>query len=110
MSKELEYARAGDYVAEHNRWHGMSIRKIDRVTATQIVVGSEKWRKDSGRLIGEISSWNMRHINLATPEDFIKLRVQQAQGRFDQLKVTAGNLELVEALIAASIEPTKAQS
>lgn len=101
----LENAKAGDYVAEGgNGLRGMNIFRIDRVTATQVVIGSSKWRKSDGRLVGDSSTWWARSIRLATEQDFIDARIQAAQRQIEKLRITAATLYAAETLIKVSSE------
>lgn len=46
--------KAGDEVVVTGRFYGHDrLARVDRVTATQIVVGNERFRRDSGRRVGD---------------------------------------------------------
>ena len=63
MRESLENVKAGDVVIEHCRWENV-IATVTKVTATQIVVGGDRYRKKDGYLIGSAGSWYHRWISL----------------------------------------------
>jgi hypothetical protein len=74
---------------------------VDRVTATQIIAGPEKFRRDNGKLVGS-TGWETTFCREATEEDFLQKRINDAEFRLQKLKITPQTLEAAEALINAS--------
>lgn len=68
MNKEwLAGLSVGDEVLVHNSMY-RSIRKVSRITPTQIVVGLTKFRRHSGSQVGG-SVWNGLQIRQVTDAD-----------------------------------------
>lgn len=103
MTSDLENAKVGDYVAERGGWSGTAIHKISHVTPTQIVTGDNRWAKRNGKLVGSSSTYHTRFCRMATKDDFLAARIEYAQRRISQLKITAANVGAAELLIAATV-------
>lgn len=73
---------------------------VTAFTASTVVCGKTRIRKSDGLVIGSGSGWHRAHAQVATPEDIFKYRVAIAQTRVREIKVTVGNLQAVEALLA----------
>ena len=74
----LSNLKVGDYVlldATRNLGGAISIRKVDRLTKTQIIVGHTKFRRSDGRQIG-VGGWTTTLIVEPTQER--KLEVENA--------------------------------
>lgn len=72
MSTEYEWLstlKPGDKVIRRGTGIGSmdEVVTVGRVTATQVIVGSEKYRKVNGRRIGD-SGWNSHWLKEATPK------------------------------------------
>ena len=63
MRESLENVKVGDVVIEHCRWENV-IATVTKVTATQIVIRGDRYRKKDGYLIGCAGSWHHRWISL----------------------------------------------
>ena len=64
MKKSLDEIEAGDEVYYTSRYYS-KILKVDRVTSTTIVCGSEKFRKQNGRQI-PADTWGSSYISVLT--------------------------------------------
>jgi hypothetical protein len=73
MSEWTDALKAGDRVIVASGYYGESLATVDRVTATQVVVGNSKYRKCNGYLVGG-DSWSRHRIDEATPERVAKIR------------------------------------
>lgn len=64
-NNSLEDIKAGDWVALEGK---IKVR-VDRVTKTQIIIGNDRFNKNTGYQIGSYDKWN-RHpwISRLTPE------------------------------------------
>lgn len=108
--KGLENVKAGDDVIYRGGYSGDSILRADRVTATQIVCGSRRFSKGTGRLIGYVgSSYSAPRITFAEGEALetarLAARVRDAQYSLANLKLSAATIDAAEQLIKAAKEP-----
>lgn len=83
MSTEYEWLntlKPGDKVIESSTGIGHldSVRTVSKVTATQIIVGSTKYRKSNGWKVGS-SGWNSSYLREATPERVQEIAEQRRQ-------------------------------
>lgn len=70
---EFENLKVGDLVVVRgNLIFGEELRKIERVTNSQIVIGSRRYRKKDGRLVGE-GKWHCGFIKPATEKDIERI-------------------------------------
>ena len=76
MRESLENVKAGDVVIEHCRWENV-IATVTKVTATQIVIGGDRYRKKDGHLIGSAGSWFIRWISLPNEGEVEALKRQK---------------------------------
>lgn len=61
--------KVGDKVVVESGFSNKHVlKKVDRVTKTQVIVGSTKFRKDNGREISNHSSWYRDYIHYPTEE------------------------------------------
>jgi hypothetical protein len=86
--------------------------KIDRVTGTQIIIGSERFRRDSGYKIGESGGWSRTRISVPEPGEIEKCRVNLKRRRLagELREVQWGTLPLktlesVAAAVKAGMSP-----
>ncbi len=64
----LEHLEAGDEVIVRGGWdRAGEVRRVDRLTATQIVVGKSRYRRTDGYQVGS-SGYRTARIEEATPE------------------------------------------
>lgn len=78
--KPLDEIEAGDMVIVFGRG-SRSIRKVERVTKTQIVLNQySKFRKADGRTVGA-GAWDFNHIEHATPDMIERLRESIAHAK-----------------------------
>jgi hypothetical protein len=68
--------KVGDYIVEScHPCHGPALlRKVDRVTNTQIIVNGHRYRKADGGRIGEKNGWRPARLMPATPERLHEIR------------------------------------
>jgi len=64
MKKSLDEIEAGDEVYYNSRYYS-KILKVDRVTSTTIICGTEKFRKQNGRQI-PADTWGSSYISVLT--------------------------------------------
>lgn len=78
-SEWLNALKPGDKVAIPGRWNGTNkVGTVERMTATQIVlIGGDRYRRDSGRQVGGTDSWNVRWIRPVT-QDFLDVLEKEA--------------------------------
>lgn len=74
MKDWLETIKAGDEVIVVNNYH-QSVVRVDRTTPTQLVIGSIKYNRRTGRRVGA-DIWNTDSLSEATPEVVTKVREQ----------------------------------
>lgn len=62
----LDELKPGDKVSlSGHRWHNTnrySFPTVDRVTKTQIIIGTKRYRKSNGSLVGDTSRFNREYI------------------------------------------------
>ena len=97
----LESLKVGDSIVASG-WHGISAWRVTAETKTQLVCGNVRFNKLTGRLVGS-SGYNITTGRIATPDDLIEIRVQRAQQRLAKIKVTADNIDVVEAFLKALV-------
>jgi hypothetical protein len=68
--------KAGDYIVEScHPCHGPGLlRKVERVTNTQIIVNGYRYRKADGFKLGDKDSWRQACLVPATPELLYQIR------------------------------------
>lgn len=70
---EFENLKVGDLVVVRGSLIvGEELRKIERVTNSQIVIGNRRYRKKDGRLVGEWK-WHYGFIKPATEKDIERI-------------------------------------
>jgi len=80
---ELKDIQAGDEVAlfEPNALgygnQGVSIKRVERVTPTQIIVNGTRYRRQDGRAVGDTDYWYHVYIDLATAENRVRAEHQE---------------------------------
>lgn len=87
------------------------VRTVSRVTATQIIVGSERYRKVNGRRVGDSSGWHSSWLKEATPEQVERIAHQKRHlelgRRLQDMRWTKLSLPLLEAVVAVLDEHEK---
>lgn len=69
----LNGLKAGDTVI-NAQGHGVEyLRTVDRVTATQILIGTQKYSKSGGNAIGK-GKWDTNSLVEATPDKIAKIK------------------------------------
>jgi hypothetical protein len=76
MKKPLGEIEAGDKVFVKSAGTINHTVTVDRVTKMQIIVGNDRYNRESGRLCGEKSGWHRPYIEFATEAE---LAEQQAK-------------------------------
>jgi hypothetical protein len=106
----LQNLKAGDsvIVKQSGSYRSESVKKVDRVTATQVAIGTTKYRRDNGREVGGSNRWGARWLYEATPEQVQRIR---DESRRDNLayklrdmqwsQVPLATLEAIDALLTA---------
>lgn len=115
---DLSKVKLGDEVI---LWYGSSwsrdaqLLKVEHTTATLIVAGGVKYKRRGGYIHGG-GSWNRNYIRPVTPENYqlmneiaqernLKRRINEANDGLKNLKITASNIDAVEAFIATLQSP-----
>jgi hypothetical protein len=102
MSAWLESLKAGDEVMVPSRYGAPSILRVDRVTPTQVVVGSEKYRKSNGYRVGG-STWDCRYITEPTDHGREQAEAALLRSNLERLvKDQATTLEALRAMYKAT--------
>lgn len=115
MENWLEQLKTGDSVIVSGSYTGSLplVKEVDRITNTQIVIGSTKYRRDSGRQIGG-STWHWSWLQEATPEAVKKikdegrrrkLQYDLRETKWQRLSLEA--LEEITAIVARAKESEK---
>ena len=65
---EFENLKVGNLMVMHASYCGDSLRKVERVTKSQIVVGGTRYWKKNGLLVG-LGKWSHGYIRRATEKD-----------------------------------------
>lgn len=101
---------AGDMVVIHeNGWNsGYSLRKVDRVTKTQIVVGNKKFNRN-GNQIDSGSKWHKDYIQapqykLYGQRTMLEMAEADTADRIEKAKRTELTKTINDSLGSASIE------
>ena len=76
MRESLENVKVGDMVIERSRWR-IALAKVTKVTATQVVIGENKYRKKDGYLVGSTGSWYPNRISLPKEGEIEELKRQK---------------------------------
>jgi hypothetical protein len=85
VHKWLEDVKVGDevFASYGGGWsRQLTLRKVERVTPTQIVVSGTRYRRKDGRVVGA-STWTREWLQEATPE--LKAEVREEHRRRDVL-------------------------
>ena len=70
---KFENLKAGDFVVESGTYTcGDCLRKVERVTKSQIIVGNHRYWKKDGRLVGA-GYWCYAYIRTATEADIERI-------------------------------------
>ena len=102
MQEWIANLKPGDDIIHVGGW-GASIRKVKRLTKTQVVVGDPevKFNKETGYLVGR-GRWNFSHIEEATPELMTKIKENEKRGELmdviDNCKLTSLSTETLTKL------------
>lgn len=94
--------KVGDQIAVDNRFGGIAVHTIKKVTQSMYVCDHIRFRKDLS-IVGSAGTWGPRWGSVVTDEIKMKCRIQRAHAALKTLKVTPGNIDAVEALLK---EPT----
>lgn len=102
-SEWLESLKVGDEVATGSGMYGYSIRKVEKVTATQIVVEKSRFDRKSGWLKGEKFSYHFAYLQPVTNEirrEIIARHVRAKASRIDFLKATLQELRTLKSILS----------
>lgn len=104
----LEGLKAGDEVVVSHGYHSVGrLEKVERVTATQIVISdSLRFRRDGGRKVGGSESYTRTAIEEATPEARAEIRREALRNRMSLVKWEKVSLETLEKVAAALASDT----
>lgn len=76
---DLKDIKVGEYVKVNNDYsRGFRLYRVDRLTKTQVVCGTVKFSKDSGKRIG-LSGWYAQYGYKAMEEDFYASEVERCR-------------------------------
>lgn len=76
MRESFENVKVGDVVIERSRWR-IALAKVTKVTATQVVIGENRYRKKDGYLVGSTGRWYPSRISLPKEGEIEELRAQK---------------------------------
>lgn len=109
MDEWLEKLKVGDVVVIGDTYYpySMSITKVERLTATQVIVGGSKYCRSNGSAIGG-SIWTRNGMYEATPELVRKVKVGRARQRLIQVNWNNVSDELVSQIDASVTASTQA--
>lgn len=96
----LDHLKAGDKVYINNRYNGITIHTIDRVTKTQIIIGNTKYNKN-GSQIGAYSRWSREYIYEITPDIIAEYNIQKLQKKLlkiNTIKINKENYSQIKKL------------
>ncbi len=97
MITHLHDAKVGDKLIATNGWSRCVIT-VERVTSTQVIAAGQRFHKTYGKRVGS-HTFNAVRASLATPEDFVSIRIDVAQRKLREFTVKPENLVAVEALL-----------
>ena len=80
MRESLENVKVGDVVVLHMGPYMKTGNKVRKVTATQIHIGNERYRKKDGNLIG-CGPWDLRWITIPKEGEVEEIRQLEFRGR-----------------------------
>lgn len=101
MGDWLNKLKVGDTVIVSAGWQGDRLGKVERVTATQIVVGGSRYRKVNGNIVGA-QGYSREGLYEATPHRVATVRKAYLARKFSGAKwhdLSLEDLEKVEALV-----------
>ena len=94
--------KVGDKIATHREFgKGVDIHVIQSETPTMWVCRHRRFRKDSLKVVGP-GRWGPYQGRIPTDADIMTSRIDVSQGRLQQIKLTAHNIDAAEAFIAAA--------
>jgi hypothetical protein len=99
VSDWLEDLKPGDRVIVDSGFFGPTLRTVERVTATQILVGQSRYRRSSGSPVGG-DPWARNYLREATPECVAQVRQRSLAERLAKTKWSEYPLERLEAVAA----------
>lgn len=99
MTMSSDELKVGDKIAVISRFRPLELHTIERVTQTMYVCKHKRFRKDGLGIVGA-DTWGPFRGQVVTPEIMTLHRIEMATQKLKTLKVTANNLEAIEALFA----------
>lgn len=86
----LNELKTGDKVIVKTGYYGSDLKKVEKITPTQIVVGGSRFRKKDGYLMGANDIWCTTKLHPATEYEvnkiiYKKLRSKIKQRNFDSV-------------------------
>jgi len=115
METWLEQLKSGDLVIVSGSSIGSlpSVEKVDRVTNTEIIIRSTKYRRNNGRQVGG-SRWYTSWLQEATPEAIKKIKDESRHRKLQYdlretkwLWLSLEALEEIAAIVARAKESEK---
>lgn len=87
--KPLDKLQSGDLVIE-TRYHPLDrkkhlVRRVDRVTKTQIIINGRRFRRDTGYLVGKLSYNRYSQPRISSPSEAELLDVRRENVRLDKI-------------------------
>ncbi len=100
----LEQIKAGDTVMVATGCYGKWLRKVSRITPTQIVVETgSRFRRSDGRQIGAVDSWNSAWLRIPTVidiEEVTRKRLIEKLGRLNQKKLAEMPIQDLQSIVS----------
>ena len=79
MRENLNDVQVGDKIIKHHSRHSPQVVEVTRLTEKQIVVGSQKFWKKNGDMVGGSSAWSSTWVVLASDEDIKMVAFRNAK-------------------------------
>ena len=98
---ELKDVKPGDVVIISSRWQLPHPVKVDRVTTSQIVIGRERFRRESGRRVG---AYSYDSSSISTPKEgeveecLSAIRLADKRSKLRDTQWTALPVKTIEAV------------
>lgn len=104
----LSNLKAGDEVAIRCGFGDdrYSFRMVDRATKTQIIVGTQKFSRNRGRLIGS-ERWNYTYLEQPTPEIRERIDIEKRRSRASSI-IRSAKLDYCSTITEMPIEKLEA--
>jgi hypothetical protein len=94
----LEKLQVGDKVFITSAGFKQQLATVDRLTATQVVVGNSKYSKGTGKLVGGSGGWCCQRIYPATEQQIAEYQEERLRKRLINSIISACEYNKLEQL------------